>query len=110
MKIGTKRKLFTFSGPVLAVGPNLCYLPVRVAETGLYGQPRGDGLRAEYEHRKHVYEAAVDALFAKGYQVPDTEYWQLKAAVENAVIDLDVARVKLDSSLPANGGASSRLH
>jgi|ERR1700722_20355825 hypothetical protein len=62
-----------------------CNTPVRSAS------------QAEYEHRKHIYQRRVALLFDTGYQLPDAEHKELKVAVENALIDLEVARVELDS-------------
>jgi hypothetical protein len=59
--------------------------------------PACNASRAEYEHRKHIYQRNVALLFDTGYQLPDADYKKLKTTVENALIDLEVARAELDS-------------
>jgi hypothetical protein len=53
-------------------------------------------LQAEYARRKRIYGAAVDHLFAVGYQVSDAEYNKLKNSIEEARVQLEIARVKME--------------
>ncbi len=43
-----------------------------------------------------MYRLAVDLLFATGYQVSDAEYAKLKNSMEEARIQADIARLRLD--------------
>jgi len=82
---------------------------VRSAEEHV-SRSKAEQFRAEHEQLVLIYKAAVDALFTKGYQVSDAEYKRLKLAVENARIDLDVARLILKELNLTNGRASVAIH
>jgi hypothetical protein len=52
-------------------------------------------LRGEYARLKSIYSEAVEHLFAVGYQVTDAEYRKLKNAVDEARVQAEIARLKL---------------
>jgi hypothetical protein len=58
--------------------------------------PECTRLTTEYERLKDACGIAVDLLFKIGYQVTDAEHKKLKAATEDARIDLEVARLELE--------------
>ena len=45
--------------------------------------------------RKETYSQAVDRFFAVGYQVTDAEHRRLKGEVEEARVQLEIAKLKL---------------
>jgi hypothetical protein len=53
-------------------------------------------LKAEYVRRKLTYSQAVDRFFAVGYQVTDAEHKRLKNAIEEARVQAEIARLKLE--------------
>jgi hypothetical protein len=53
-------------------------------------------LSAEHAQLKKIYAAAVDRLFAVGYQVTDTEYRKLKDSIEEARVQMEIVRLKLE--------------
>jgi len=64
-------------------------------------------MQAEYARLKKVYADAVDHLFAVGYQVTDAEYKKLKNSVEEARVQSEIARLKLEEhKLAAHSRAS----
>ena len=63
--------------------------------------PDDTGLSAEYARLKRIYADAVDRLFAIGYQVSDAEYKRLKNTVEEARVQLEMARFRLEEQKPA---------
>jgi hypothetical protein len=54
-------------------------------------------LHREHERRKWTYRAAVDLLFDIGFMATEDEYLKLKASVDDARYDLEIARQKLES-------------
>ena len=46
--------------------------------------------------RKQTYSQAVDRFFAVGYQVTDAEHKRLKNAIEEARVQTEIARLKLE--------------
>ena len=52
-------------------------------------------LTTECSRLKSSYGIAVDRLFTFGYSVADEDYEQLKSAVRNCRIDLELARCKV---------------
>jgi hypothetical protein len=64
-------------------------------------------LAVEYIRLKRLYAAAVDRLFAIGYQVTDAEYQELKNFVEEARVQMDICELKIaDHTL----GIHARVH
>jgi hypothetical protein len=58
--------------------------------------PECDGLITEHERLKQRYAVAVDHLFAIGYQVTDTEYRKLKNSIEEARVQSEITRERLE--------------
>ena len=56
--------------------------------------PESLQFQAEEEYLTELYRKAIDVLFDTGYQVSESRYRQLKLAVENALIDLEVAQMQ----------------
>ena len=55
---------------------------------------------------KQTYSEAVDRFFAIGYQVTDAEHKRLKNALEEARVQLEIARLKLEEQdVPVRSGA-----
>jgi hypothetical protein len=52
-------------------------------------------LVARHARLKLLYAKAVDRLFAVGYLVTDGEYAQLKAAAEEARVQLEIAQAEI---------------
>jgi hypothetical protein len=53
-------------------------------------------LKAEHARLKQVYGAAVERLFATGYQVTDSEWATLKAATEEARRRSEIAEFRFE--------------
>lgn len=53
-------------------------------------------LHREHERLKWIYHAAVDLLFEIGFMATDYEYLTLKASVDDARYNLEIARQKLE--------------
>jgi predicted GNAT superfamily acetyltransferase len=71
--------------------------------------PECTRLTTEYERLKRAYGAAVDRLFATGYQATDAEYRKLRTFVEDARIDLEVARLELERHMRTHAGTDTHL-
>lgn len=53
-------------------------------------------LLADHERLKQEYARAVDVLFATGYRIPDRDHARLKNSIEEARVQVDLARRRLD--------------
>lgn len=61
-----------------------------------WSAPECARLTSACERLKQAYGKVVELLFATGYLVTDAEYQKLKAATENARIDLEATRRQLE--------------
>jgi hypothetical protein len=66
-------------------------------------------LKEEYERLNAIYCAAVDLLSEIDHMATDAEFLSLKVAAEDARYDLEIARRKLERSIPAEKELSMRL-
>jgi hypothetical protein len=53
-------------------------------------------LHRAHERLKWTYRAAVDLLFDVGFMATDDEYLKLKASIDDARYNLEIAREKLE--------------
>jgi len=51
---------------------------------------------AEHARLKRIYAAAVDRLFAIGYQVTDAKHQQMKSSAEEARAQWEICGLKLE--------------
>ena len=65
--------------------------------TGPWSVPDCISLAAECERLKKEYAKAVDRLFADGYRISDAEYAGLRNAIEEARVQADLARRRLET-------------